>query len=446
VKRLAACTLALLALAASTPAQNDPDELISDHFKVHWTHESRMLDLETLSDGRLVAAYLEHVPNGNDRVVVMTRDPQTFAWSLLLNSGGYTTRILELSLAVPAQLTGNPKLDRAYVALHMAQNVGHPTDWEWMGLLSGPLDAPWPQNMGKLKYVAMPDKPNGQPGQPATARTMFHPSIAVVPEKPGDFSSYRVEMVFNYPETPSAQGGSVFRVTSKDFGHTIGAPVRIAGPGQTGVTSGNNLLNGLYFDHASAVSDDQNASLVVAFADRTAKVVHVLSGSSGQSKLTPLYSTPTGLNEDYAPVLAAHDQLVYMTCLTGDVHPAGGARLIWYRGASFDSSAWKELGTLHPRAATPGDIDLREGVAYVAARCYTDNFGKGAPVHAIVVPTSQVMPPAAVIVSQGLVDGVQPRVAVAPENWGQPFTVFGWSTLDWVPGPLPAGTTLYIDP
>lgn len=442
MKRLAAA-LTLFALAGTTAAQDDPDELISDDFKVHWTHESRMLDLETLSDGRLVAAYLEHVPGGNDRVVVMTRDPQTYAWSLLLNSGGYTTRILELALAVPAQLTGDPKLDRAYVALHMAQNVGYATDSEWMGLLSGPLDAAWPQNMGKLKFVVMPNLPDGQP---ATARTMFHPSIAVVPSQPGDFSSHRVEMVFNFPEVPSAQGGSVFRVTSKDFGHTIGAPVRLAGPGQTGVASGNNLLGGSYFDHASAVSDDQNASLVVAFADRTAKVVHVVSGSSGQTKLKPLFSTPAGLNKDNAPMLATHDGLVFMTCLTGDVHPQGGARLIWYRGNSFDGSAWKELGTLHGRAATPADIDLREDVAYIAARCYSDNVGKGAPVHAIVVPTNQLTPPAATIVSQGTVDGVQPRVSVAPENWGQPFTVFGWSTLDWVSGPLPAGTTVYIDP
>lgn len=447
MKRIAAA-LTLLAFAATATAQNDPDLLVSDLFKLDPSHRSRVLDMETLSDGRLIVAYVEYVPSANDRVVVMSRDPQTLQWKLLLNSGGYTRRILELDLAVPTKLTGDPKLDRAYIGLHLAENVGARTswgwsEWEWVALLSGPLDTPWPQNMGKLKYVVMPHVPDGQPVAP---RSHFRPSVAVVPVNPGDFSSHRVEMVFKFPENPNLSGGSIYRVSSTDYGHTVGAPVKLAGPGQKGISGGNSQLVGDRFEHASALSDDQNAALVVAFGDMTEKVVHVVANRATEPKLVPLYSTPTGHNSDSAPMLAEHDGLVYMTCLTGDQHPVQGVRLVWYQGNSYDGSSWSELGTLHDRAATPAAIEIVEDIAYVAVRCFTDNVPGAAPVHAIVVPTNLFNPPVATVISQGIVEGIQPRVALAPEGSGQSFTVFGWSTIDWQGIYQLAGDSCWIDP
>ena len=413
--------------AAPALAQNDADIEIALQFTTDPGHPGRMLDMVYTEDGLLVVAFAELVPGAqSDRLVVAVRDTATGAWTLLSNSAYMFDHILELSLAVPGQILGDPSKDRVYIAVHFAADLGHPVEDEFVALVSGPVHTKW-RGPGRVAYVS--DLP-----QPASSWVSMHPTVAVVPLVHDDFTQHVVELVFMYPEIPGNTGGSIYRARSADYGHRLGPSIKLAGPGASGVRGrGTEVLAGRSYGHPSVVSDDLNAFVVIAFEDRDRDSVHVVSGPSAAHSLSYTFGTPEyDRRAERAPVLAAAHGAVNFTCLTDLYDPYGGSVMIWYHGLAWDTPSFRELAPLHDRAVSAGDIEVREGRAYITARCHLDNGKSGT---AIVVFEGRRDDPGARLQAVPVNDHpsftVQPRVAVTPDGFRHGLESYGYTTRDW---------------
>lgn len=270
-------------LAPRGAAQDDPDIDLWTPFAGHPGLAGRMMDMAYTGDGALIVAYVEHVPGpGDDRVVILRREPSGGAFQQISDHAYGFEHALELSLAVPGRHTGDPHRDKVYVAVHFATDVGTGTDWEWAALISGRYDQKW-KNPGRLAVAA-------DVGQPSASWRAWSPSVAVVPAAPQDFSHHAAVLAFAFPQ-PAGTG--IVRATSVDLGRNLQPSVHVAGPNAGGVTGLGqlDLSLGSYASPAAA-SDDRNAYLALAFQDDDRDVVHVLGASPASPGSFHAHSTP----------------------------------------------------------------------------------------------------------------------------------------------------------
>jgi hypothetical protein len=357
--------------------------------------------------------------------------------------------VLEIGIAVPERPSNDPATRKIYIAAHVAQNIGMGADGEWMILISGPMDTPWgfpnasgwPKNGGPGKMVVVADLPQ----QPVRSWRRMHPNVACVPIVPYDFTDYTVELVFAFSEQAS-QEESILWSRSTNYGKSLQPTKRITGP-QQAVTVYNSwdLKTGSY-RHPSAVSDSRNGALVIGFQDDVRKNVHIIGGEP-QVGLSYAFGTPENDGRDeFAPQLAAYDRDTFFTCLEGPANSTGSRNMGAYTGRYYDATSLKRLGLVHSRALTPGDIAVREGEIFIAARLQTDNVpGSGGPVHAL-----RGFPHPGTVFSVERVSDYfsaceQPRVAITQNNVVPGLASFGYTTRDWSKtGGIEAGY-VYVD-
>ncbi len=436
VRRLLPALLVGL-VATRSLAQNDPDIDLWGSFATQPGNPGRMMDMAYTGDGALIVAFVEYVPGpGDDRIVVARREPAGGAFWLISNHAYGFRNVLELSLSVPGRHSSGASMNRVYIAVHFATDVGTGTDWEWAALISGPYDKKW-NNPGRMAVAQ-------DLGQPSSSWRAWNPSVAVVPTGPMDFSDHDAVLCFAFPEPG---GTSIVRATSLDQGKNLLPSLRVAGPGSSGAAGSGpiDLRQGAYAN-PSVASDDRNAFLVLGLQDDTRGTVHLVHAEPDSSITTYTFGTLQNDNRrELAPRVASDDNWVVFTCLTDPIAPNGGGRPIyWYSGRSFDTGSWGQRGSLHWRSMTAADVCLREGQMYVAARCRTDNNTTVAPVLAFDAPRDGGQVQMAQV-SDYLSWTVQPRVAVTRDGLMPARESQGYTTRDWTKTFQPDGGYVQLD-
>jgi hypothetical protein len=169
------------------------------------------------------------------------------------------------------------------------------------------------------------------------------------------------------------------------------------------------------FGRLSVAAEESEGRTLIAVEDLENDVIHVLHGLADEKHMEWFASTPTGdFRPEFAPRIASEEGLFNVTCLTGVKGSKNGNQLIWFSGRL--NGKLQELQSIYPNTATEADIEVRDGKAYIIARCFPDNGGDAVPM----VFEDQRNDPfrflaAVPIADDGLSMGV-PRAALTPEG------------------------------
>ncbi|MBI5432880.1 MAG: hypothetical protein HZA52_08630 [Planctomycetes bacterium] len=410
----------LAALAASSPAsaQNGPDVEVFGQFAHNYSGSvgCKPFDIAYSADGHLIAAFGEDRPAGSDRLIVAEYDPATNVWLVLCDQSLGLDEIFGLELAVPPVKFGDSLRDQWYVAAALYQGPvsAGSAPANYVALYTGKLGKKW----GPIARFFQ--------NLPATVNTSVevHPTLALTPIKPGDWSNYAVDVFACWGENPNGTHGTIWRATSIDYGRWFAHDQRVAGPHGTMLGLDGALIDHGEFGHPSAYGDEHNAVTLLAFEDPSTGTVRVGSSSIGGT-FTEIFATKADGRTEFAPTIVAYDNDVNFTCRTEFGAPSGSSGLTWYVGTPF--GLFDELQPLHGLVETAADLGAYESDAFVAVIAYPDQSGAPAAFALEGDRDDDTVTLPSVMVSDSGKAWGPARVAVTPDGV-QPFRrTYGWT-------------------
>jgi hypothetical protein len=441
--RLALALFMPVLLAPAVSAQgliaNDPDEDIFDRFLSdprggNSVIQTPVLDMEADEKGRLLMAYgVIDAYENTARVEVVVRLKDGTTWNKLATLSiddrlpGLGTKIKAVSVAIANKVGGVTDNNIGHVAAVFEQQ-----GTDWLVHHSGPMKSSW-KRMTPSQLVI-----TGVAAKPHTDPMFMNPSIAVIPTKPSDFTSYITAIAVAMPG-PTANDSTIKLIWMDTYSPDYFGPelYTIAGPGST-------VLDGK-FGRPSLTADINNAYWGVAFDDLNEPRVRIISGKPGSSPNAMSVIWTSG-SSDHHPTIRAHEGTINLTTL-GTSAEGGAHQLRAYHGVITAANSLFAFPTIDPRCLTPGDIDIKRDDVSVAARCWDNASGKYR-ISSFEFKRSRGPVYKAVLEDRPSFVTRQPRIAVAPPGAGVVFQAVGFATdrTYSLPGGISGADAVMLDP
>lgn len=405
----AAAILVLPLLGPPAGAQSFDD---TDVPLCSWSERGRAVDLAVAQDGTLIAAYVYHhqdaLKNPDELVVTRSRDKGA-TWTELYRAPQGSEWIKEVAVGISLPNTLRYRDRWVFVALHQISVNSGQQLWDNVNMISGPLDMPWTSS--NIDRCNVAGSSFGGWAQPPRHGADLHLSLAIAPYRDTYPNDYLVAVAHVWPEATD----NIYVDVSLDYGHSFTKNLAV-GPGR--------LFNGQRsFAHPSISADVSSHRSALAFADPANQVVHVADIRDLDLRwlrsFQLVWSTPGNDGRaEHHPMIAANQNKMVMTCLTGAPGRFGEHTLSWF--VNEPATGFRERPVpLHRMALSAADVTLTESAVYATAECVGDTAGgKAYPVvHGFqglyIDPSLPGMQ-----VSDSAVLGTIPKVeAVSPANW-----------------------------